>query len=282
MYDWLKLAHATTFTDNLFPDKDQTACDGYLQIKNCTLVVANVDYPVNIDGQKNTIILDPSTDIFDDTLNDISPIQDLPDAPTGPSTLAGLYLALSNQYDSRANTRWGGAVNYELTTTGATANRYVQADSIGSTADCTLAFTDPMQELLAAARQLMFRTAIAAANGTNIRSTSAIQTMETVVYHSHYGYFVGAAIITLLAVVVTLPTFHGYWLLGRNVSMSPLETGRALGAPLLSNTNSNAPVDELVKGCTNVGIKYGVASSDQLQIAPNEHTMPPHGGQLIR
>ena len=187
MYDRLRLVHATTWTNILLSDKDSTACSGFLQIKNCTLIVANVNYPVNIDGQKNTISLDPNTDVFNDTVNNISFIPDVPDAPTGRSTLGGIYLALSNQFDSKANTRWRGAVGYELSTTGATANRYVQSDSIDDIDNCTLAFTDPTQELLAAARQLMFRTAIAAANGTNIRSTSALQTTETVVYYSHHG-----------------------------------------------------------------------------------------------
>lgn len=262
--------------------KDVDTCSGFIQIQNCTLNAANVDYPVIINGNSSTIALDPSTTIFDDNVRTATHFGDILYPQPGPSTLAGFALALANQYNSVANIRWVGAVGYELTNTGSTASRYVNTSTVSAyNSNCSLAFNDPMQELLAAARELMFRTAIAAANGTNIQTVSAQQITRAAVYESHYAYMVGALAITLLAMLLVLPSFHGYWQLGRQVSMSPLEIGKAFGAESLNPINSNARADQIVKRLGDNEIRYGLVDGTRMLIAPRNIVEEPTAGRMV-
>lgn len=101
--------------------------------------------------------------------------------------------------------------------------------------------------MLASARELMFRTAIAAANSSDVQTVSAVQTGQQAVYESHYLYLGLAVLVTALGIIFVAPTFHGYWILGRTVSMSPIETAKALNAPMLSSIDSNANANTLLK-----------------------------------
>jgi hypothetical protein len=123
---------------------------------------------------------------------------------------------------------------------------------------CGLAFTDPTNNLMANARELMFRTAVAAANSSNIRSVPAQQEATIAVYQSHYLYLGLASLFTTLTIILVVPTFIGYWHLGRKVSMSPIETAKAFNAPLLKNEDSNAEADRLIENLGHMGVKYGV------------------------
>lgn len=208
--------------------KDKAPCEGDLIVKNCTINTALVAYPIVIDNN-NTISLDPSTTVFDDVVSHEIDI-DFDSLAPGPSTLAGYYLALRNELNSEAHIRFGGAVGYELTTTGSTATQYAIADEDGDTNSCGLSFADPTMDLLAAARDLMFRTALSAGarNSSFIQSVPGMQSNAPAVYHSQYLYLGIAVMLTSLAVFFTTLTFVGYSTLGRSVSMSPLETAKAV------------------------------------------------------
>lgn len=77
---------------------------------------------------------------------------------------------------------------------------------------CKLKFSDPTNYLLEQARQLMFRTAIAGGNSTNIQSiVGASQVRTTGVCRSHF-LFLGIAFgVSVMAMAIVLATFGGYW-----------------------------------------------------------------------
>jgi hypothetical protein len=79
------------------------------------------------------------------------------------------------------------------------------------------------------------------------------------VYKTSYAFLGGAVAVMLLAVVVVMPLFHGFWRLGRQPSLSPLETATALGAPLLVATvsSSNATASEIMKTAGGQHVQYG-------------------------
>lgn len=52
---------------------------------------------------------------------------------------------------------------------------------------------------------------------------------EVTVYSSDFNYFAGAAAVELFTILIILYTFFGWWRLGRNVSLSPLETAKVSG-----------------------------------------------------
>jgi hypothetical protein len=247
--------------------KDKSPCTGDLIVRNCTMQTALVSYPIVIDSN-NTISLDPSTTIFDDIISHKINI-DFDVAEFGPTTLGGYYLALKNKFNSEAHLRWVGAVGYELLTTGSTATQYAvtnvtTGDGLDIGSSCALTFTDPTMDLIASARELMFRTAlgIAAGNSSLIQTVSGPQFTTPAVYESQYLYLGIAVILTGIAVFFVTLTFAGYSTLGRSVSMSPLETAKAFNAPLLESADSNADVETLMQVVGERSVRYGAVFID--------------------
>ena len=182
--------------------KNSPACYGDLVVQNCTLRSATVQYPVTINGNDSTITLT----IYDDVVMEIRPT--IIDDQQGPTTLGGLWLALSNKFNSEAHLRWVGAVGYELLNEGATANQYVLINGSGTDqyggfspgTSCSLYYQDPVNDLLQSARELMFRTAIAAANSSSIQYVQAHQTSTRPIYESHYVFLAIATSVTGIAI----------------------------------------------------------------------------------
>ena len=160
--------------------KATAPCNGTLLTQQCIITPVLVLYSIVIDGNVSTISLDPQTSIHDDifqqsydewSLDPVSNIQ-------GPCTLGGYWLALYNKFDSSTHMNFGGAVGYELQSTGNAATQYAITDGADATRDssyeiatsCSLTFRDPMPDLLAGARNLMFRAAVAAFNNSTMES----------------------------------------------------------------------------------------------------------------
>ena len=244
--------------------KKTSDCSGNLVVRNCTLQYAIVEYPVIIDGNQSTISLDPSSSIHDDTV--VKRLDVGTESLYAPSTLGGVYLALNNRFDSTASQQYTGAVGYTLTTTGATANQYANTTKTsGSTSfvpanDCSLRFNDPLDDLLAEARELMFRTAVASANSSTAQQVLAQQTLTHAVYNSEYLFVIIATAISLIAVICVTLTFDGFWLLGRTTTMSPIETAKAFNAPMLQNEDSNANSSALLREIGDRRVQYGAVA----------------------
>jgi hypothetical protein len=83
---------------------------------------------------------------------------------------------------------------------------------------------------------------------------------QKTVYSTNWAVAILAAIVGgLLGVVAVLPLYAGWWELGRDVSLNPLETALAFDAPLLAGVNSNANRDRVVRRVGHQCVQYGVA-----------------------
>lgn len=242
--------------------KPHDACNGTLVNQACSLRLAQVEYPIVIDKNKSTIALDPSTTIYDDRVG--SPLDLDPNVIQGPSYLAGYWLALQNKWASTSRLRWVGAVGYEVTGTGfSTPASYaiLSTQDFSAGTNCSLHFRNPLDDMVQSARELLFRASVGAAQtdpSVNTQHiTSATQTLKTGVYRSHYAYLVGACATSLIATVFITALFHGYWQIGRPVSMSPIETAKAFDAPLLRGCDSNATAAELLTAVGGEPVIYG-------------------------
>jgi hypothetical protein len=60
-----------------------------------------------------------------------------------------------------------------------------------------------------------------------------------------------------------LPTFFGWWRLGRTVTLSPIEVAKAFDAPQLAGVDSNAETSTLLKVIGDRPVKYGAVSLGQ-------------------
>lgn len=80
-------------------------------------------------------------------------------------------------------------------------------------------------------------------------------------------------------------SFRGWWHIGRPTTLSPLETAKAFGAPLLAECNSNATIKEIVQSVKEKHVKYGVREMDDsgdnasmLQLASGNEVYTPRSG----
>lgn len=77
---------------------------------------------------------------------------------------------------------------------------------------CNVSYSDPTDFLLQQARELMFRTAIAAGDSSHIQTVLQSSQIRTVrIYRSNYLFLSLAVAVSLLAALIVLTTFNGYW-----------------------------------------------------------------------
>ena len=79
-------------------------------------------------------------------------------------------------------------------------------------------------------------------------------------YNSDYVYLSVAVVFTLLSTFATIPVFLGWWKLGRNVSLSPVEIAKAFDATALVSSDSNLPAKDLLNEVGERQIRYGAVS----------------------
>lgn len=88
------------------------------------------------------------------------------------------------------------------------------------------------------------------------------QTSTINVFQSHYSYLAAALVLMILGILVVIPTFHGFWELGRAVSLNPLEIAKAFNAEMLRGDGSNASARHLAKDFGDKEVKYGEVMND--------------------
>ena len=240
-------------------------CVGNIVVQDCTLQNAIVDYPVTIDGNQSTISLAARSSIWDDVVKSIVTIP--PENWASNSTLGGLYTALTNRYVANATSAFDGVGGYALDATGVPVYQYTNLSEHSETGlvpwqDCSLHFNNPLGDMLEAARELMFRTAVAAANSSTIQQASASQTAAHTIYVSDYLFLILATVLTSVAIIAVTLIFNGYWYLGRPVTMSPIEIAKAFNAPILRSEDSNATASDIVHNIGDRRVQYGAVVND--------------------
>ena len=250
--------------------KNMTSCDGDLQIRNCTLQPATVEFPVVVDGGSQTITLASGTSIFNDTI--VSITKGL-DAVSARTRFGGIYLALHEKFQSTASMSTGVVAEGTFTASGLPASQYAIIDdsnpySNPATNCSAISYANPLYDVLQAARDLSFRTAIFAANrSTDMQEVTVAQDPGEAHYHSDY-LFLGLAIVaTLVPLGVVVVIYHGYWKIGRKMSLSPIETAKAFGATGMESRDSNATAQVLVEEIGSRQVKYGGVNADMLSLS---------------
>lgn len=160
---------------------------------------------------------------------------------------------LSNQYLENTS---GAEVASNLT------NLYV-----GLAKPCNSSWKDPTNDILSALNQIAFRVSIQAANfeyrNTNNTPAPQVITMRETsnvnVFHSEHKYMIAMIVLTIFFMALIVPTFIGWWGLGRHVTLDPIEIAKAFDAPMFQGPGSNAPLWQLVHDHGARSIRYGEA-----------------------
>ena len=136
----------------------------------------------------------------------------------------------------------------------------VQNLAVIQISSCSRTIQDPTDYILRSMSEILFRVGFAAAqmDPPPMQAFEAKQVRMDLVYTSNLRFLAAAACIMLCAIVLVAGTHHQWWLVGRSVSLSPLEIAKAFDAPLLavpgtSNTDVKAMLDVVGK----MQVKYG-------------------------
>jgi hypothetical protein len=94
-------------------------------------------------------------------------------------------------------------------------------------------------------------------NRTTSREVQATMTFEETVYKTQPQWLASAFAVICLACFSIVPTYWGWWRLGRPVSMSPLEIARAFDAPLMQHADPNGTVADHLRAVGDMRVRYG-------------------------
>ncbi|MCJ1437803.1 hypothetical protein MMC27_007190 [Xylographa pallens] len=239
--------------------KPDSGCTGQLVATTCDLQVATVEYHVIITNDTVTLAARPST--VNDTIELQYPAREAAGLGVWPSTIGGIAFAAGNLYTSNVTLEETGVLAVQAT--GPMSYTYIASDQ-QSYGTCDMSWTDPTADVLAAIRQMTFRSAISLSNGTTQQTVQATDFTTYTVYVSDFAYLGGAVTLIILNTCVLFPLFLGWWHLGRTTSLSPIEVAKAFRAPLLRDSDCNGDIDMLLEETGFRKARYGVVNEQEL------------------
>ena len=223
-------------------------CLGTVTAETCYLTSATVEYPVTI--QNSTLSLRTSEL---SKMRSRDPHWSPGDSPKatkgtpGGSLMALRYLA-GSLYDNATKTFDPGLNRSRYVGPGTSADIFYITSAENpdpSPPKCRLKFSPPTEYTLNTMYEIMFRFAIAAGNGTETQTFEATRTARTLVFQTDPG-FLAASVVALVGAIALLGTLMwSWWLLGRFMTLSPLETAAAVGRPILAD-QPHATLDEIL------------------------------------
>nr|OQO23975.1 hypothetical protein B0A51_08192 [Rachicladosporium sp. CCFEE 5018] len=269
-----------------------SGCPGYVYNQSCVLRPAVIGYPVmaqayNGSRSVRTITL-TTKDAGDLPLPfDIDAKQqkgfrvieranvwEVGDGSSPVSRLGGLWNEFTTLFAAQAELKSTINQGFELTPSG-NAEEYVVKAPVGTPLEpapyiCGHWMSDPMnpdnprrntQSLVAMINEIMFLVATDA-SGTDPNSAHQYNTVqatmytESIHYNTRFLYVMGAIISTVVCVLSVLPTYWGYWQLGRKVSLGPFEIAHAFRSPMTASA-ANADIDQVLQQVGHQRVQYG-------------------------
>ncbi|OQN98729.1 hypothetical protein B0A48_15395 [Cryoendolithus antarcticus] len=190
------------------------------------------------------------------------------------SRLGGLLNEFTTLFAGQAELNCTYKQGFELTPSG-NAQEYFTNLPVGTanfTASnlCGYWMSDPMnpdtsrrniQSLVAMINEIMFLVAIDASGSDpssmhQYKTVQATMYTESIHYNTRFLYVMGAIISTVVCVLSVLPTYWGYWQLGRKVSLGPFEIAHAFRSPMTASA-ANADIDQVLQQVGHQRVQYG-------------------------
>ncbi|CAK7198668.1 hypothetical protein SEUCBS139899_001332 [Sporothrix eucalyptigena] len=249
--------------------KPNNTCKGDLTKRSCSLRLSTVNYPLTLSNGVATMAS------WDESRNDTIALANVSDTEaygilyTGSyaaggfqSMLGGVYLVLDNMYAGNASLKIATMTEapYIVYGYGTSTSNYLTS-SLSTYGNCSMTWKDPTTDIVNTARELMLRSVItyASQNPSKTITTSFVAQRTTVAatYESAYKYLAAAVATMTLEMFIILFLLHGWYRLGRHVSLDAFEIARALGAPLLQGGSSNSVIDASLMPIERIPLRYG-------------------------
>ncbi|KAK7228310.1 hypothetical protein V2G26_000480 [Clonostachys chloroleuca] len=236
--------------------KANSADKGNLISTNCTLHSAQVKYPFSYTN--GTIVLESASSSVDETVNRttklVYPGKEIVGISKQPSAFGGIAYALGSIYNSQVKVYKSAELAIMGSGLMAYTYRNFTDDELGSK---SMRWVDPTPAILDAVREVTFRTAIAFSDPPAQQTVRGSQLRSITKYKINMKFFGGTLAITLFSTLAVVILFHGFWRLGRPVSMSPLEIATAFQAPITKGTVSIASdADDIAKQIGRREVRY--------------------------
>ncbi|KAF4954257.1 hypothetical protein FSARC_12194 [Fusarium sarcochroum] len=229
---------------------------GEMTITKCALHLARARYPVRITDRTVTLLT------FDMSANRTVAMHSPPNEWAGlgiwPSFIDSIAYAAQDPYASEVVVYHSGV--FAIQGSGPLRYMFYNSDrpSLGT---FNMTWSDPTLSVIEAIREITFHTALGASNDTYFQSVEGIQQREFTIYVIRGGFLGGALAVILVGVITVGWLFQGFWKIGRQISMSPVEIAAVFQSPVTVDADSNAEVEKLVQEIGNRLIKYGVPHS---------------------
>ncbi|KAH7151376.1 hypothetical protein DER46DRAFT_638943 [Fusarium sp. MPI-SDFR-AT-0072] len=235
--------------------KDTDKCSGKVKIQTCDLHAGIAKFPVRMDGKTVELQGTWKDDKF------IKRKYMLPAdmvMPGSGNILGGFSMIAKSLYESQASMRFTGATGYDVSSTGLPATQYLTMN--GTTPGCGDRWDNPMEDIIELTRDIGFRASLQYAkyNTTDKQKVQYDSGTTTLVYVTNYEKMWIAIAVSLVGIFAVLPTFWGWWELGRDVSLNPLEIANAFGtvgqeSHIMRNVDPNQNVGGIVNAVNDIG-----------------------------
>jgi len=225
-------------------------CMGTIQAETCYLWPATVEYPITI--QNTTASLRGNELLNMTVVSSYSSQGDLPDnasggVPAGP--LVSLRNFVFNIVTGNITKLYDADLNKtSYTGSGNLADIFFVPSDLNqdpSPSMCRLKFKPPTQYVLTVMYEFMFRWSLAAGKGNETQTFTAQRTASELVYQADPAFLAVSLGAMACGIVLGVALIWNWWLLGRPVSLSPLETAAALGRPILED-QPHATIDQIL------------------------------------
>ncbi|KAK5163275.1 uncharacterized protein LTR77_010861 [Saxophila tyrrhenica] len=238
-------------------------CEGTFKYRACTFASAVGEYDVTIDN--NRVTLDQTPPRIVSFANNAAMNHTL-DSGMYQSTLAGIVTLLRTQWTTSYATY--GEVNTGPTSMshGTSYMQFMRADPVSA---CGVSFDDPYDTVVQSLNSLMFLTGMVAGRedpsflrhaldpGLEVNTTTTgYRQGEHNVYRIDFVFFFAAVMVDLVCMAFILPTYWGWWRIGRSASFSPLELAEAFNAPLLAGSGANSSGSRITTTLGDVPVQY--------------------------
>lgn len=262
--------------------KTDIACQGTLQKTSCTLHPATVKYPL-LTLRNGTVELQDVEISFPDMLNNTVQLHYEQEGETAEgfmrTTIGGIYLAGVLRYNSSVQVGRAQMVDKPplyVKTSGRLGTEYLTSthDIFGY---CNMTWDDPLPDILNGMQELLFRAALESSTSKDWQTPSAGEVAIYTVYRSEYPFLAAALVVPVIAALSILSMMWGWWELEKWFTLSPVEIGKALHAPLLKEARGDFEVEKMLKHAGNVDVVYGGTDVGFVQHTGKEMTPSPRG-----
>jgi len=239
-------------------------CVGTIREETCDLESATIEYPITIQNQ--TVHLRREELVTGGGPRVVSRYSVAGDSPniTGKAGIGPLFTLRNfaiNRITDIAQKKYREESNMSLyVSPSILADIFYVADGgndAGPKARCRLLWTSPTEYVLANLYDFMFRSAMQLGNGTETQTFAVRRTTPTLVFQADVRYLGAGLVLTACGIGLLALLMWGWWQLERSVTLSPLETASAMGAPILQEAERDASINEILAKVRNIEFRLG-------------------------